>query len=264
MDQQDQDIGSQINQQVEGKNIKDVEDIYLQNILSARFTSECREKIQSFPNLICFSLTNMNFNKIQDLPILKRLLRLEICYCTFDISSLNQIYIQFPRLVSLRLVGCNISSYSQIECLTSLPDLAQLDLFNNPIYKFNYEYQSFHQKMFELFPKLMYLDNLKKDFSRACTIPINQIDPKQLIQEVEIPKFADKLNRSNITSQNNSFNSNKLTRKNNTINPNKRRAENSDEDDDDLDEDYQEDSDGPQNQRHSYQTRKQQKISSYK
>ena len=111
-------------------------------------------KLEKIESLLCLSLNNCQLTTLENFPQLTELIRLEIMDNKFPGSSLTHLS-GLVGLQSLSLANNDISEYEQLQVLSDMKNLVQMDLSECAIS----EKTDYRKRIFEMFTNLHILDN---------------------------------------------------------------------------------------------------------
>jgi len=138
---------------------EEIQELSLDGLKITKITAEIKAKIEKIPELIALSLNDCQLESLDNLPTQASLVRLEINQNKFPISELAKVTERYPKLQILFLSDNNINEYSEIQTLSKLKELMQLDLNNTNVSK----KADYRAKIFALIPSLEILDDLDRD-----------------------------------------------------------------------------------------------------
>jgi hypothetical protein len=135
-----------------------VEELALDSIHFQKFTPELTAAIEKFPDLLFLSLNDCLLTTLTGFPKLPKLIRLELTDNKVSAAQLANVG-HLTELQSLSLGGNPISNFDELNGLTKLNKLIQMDLFGCPVS----EDAKYREKIFSMFPSLQILDNKDKE-----------------------------------------------------------------------------------------------------
>jgi acidic leucine-rich nuclear phosphoprotein 32 family protein A/C/D len=138
---------------------EEIQELALDELKIPKITREIRDKLEKIEDLIALSLNECELEALDNLPNNGGLVRLELSKNKFKSSELSKISQTFPKLQILMLSDNNIGDFKEIQSLSNLKDLIQLDLSGTPLSKKD----NYRKKVFEMIPSLEVLDDLDKD-----------------------------------------------------------------------------------------------------
>lgn len=142
-----------INNQVEEQ--EEVQEIVLDQAHFQKFNDDIKNTIEKHNDTLLFlSLNDCGLTSLANFPRVDKLIRLELTDNKFSGDQLQNIAF-LTELQSLSLGGNPINNFSDLNCLSGLKKLVQLDLFGCPISK----EPDYRQKIFSTFTQLKILDN---------------------------------------------------------------------------------------------------------
>lgn len=165
----------QIQEQVDKMKIEEVDELILDYTKIPTISKEIREELgkfhcrpyaytvclEKYGNLLILSLNDCELTDLDNLPILPKLLRLELSNNLFPAKYLRLIVQLYPNLASIALTGfTSIASIDDLMPLKELKNLMQLDVEGT---EFAIKNDDYRLQLFELFPTLKYVDNLPKN-----------------------------------------------------------------------------------------------------
>jgi len=141
------------------KNQEEVNDIILDTINFEVFTEEIAAALEKHKDTLLFlSLNDCALSSLRNLPLLPKIVRLEITDNFLKPQDLITIA-KMKEIQSLSLGGNYINNYEDLEPLKGLPKLVQLDLVGSSICF----QQDYHKKIFSMLEHLEILDNRDVD-----------------------------------------------------------------------------------------------------
>lgn len=142
----------------DGKQESEVEEILCDGEMIKELTSEAQKILEKFQNINLLSFNFCQLKNLNHLPNIPKLSELQLSDNHIQGSELSKIKI-YPQLKKLQLCNNKISKIEEIEVLKDLKELVELDLTENEVTKA----EGYRAKVFEMFPKLISLDLVKKD-----------------------------------------------------------------------------------------------------
>ncbi len=106
----------------EQSKLGEIEDLILDDHKIGRFSKELKDQIENLPMLLYFSLNNCGMDSLENFPLCKGLLRLELIENSFPAKDLRFIQ-SCQQIQSLSLSHCKIKSIEALEFLKQLPEL---------------------------------------------------------------------------------------------------------------------------------------------
>jgi len=137
----------------------EIQELSLDELKIPKITNEIKAKLEKIEDLISLSLNKCELESLDNLPTSASLIRLEITDNKFKASEVSKIVDKYPKLQILMLSDNNITDFPEIQRLSGLKELLQLDLNNTPLSKKD----NYRKKLFELIPTLEILDDLDKE-----------------------------------------------------------------------------------------------------
>jgi len=137
----------------------EVQEISLDQIHFQKFTPEIAQALEKHKDSLLFlSLNDCLLSTLENFPTLPNLIRLELTDNKINGKEFEKLA-QFKEVQSLSLGGNPVSEYKDLEPLSGLTNLVQLDLFGCPVS----EKADYREKVFGIFKQLEILDNQDQD-----------------------------------------------------------------------------------------------------
>ena len=132
--------------------------IQLQNQSMPKFSKRVVTKLQKIPGLNSLMISSCKLNCLKLFPDLPNLICLDLSENLFAGKELKELA-KLESLESLNLSGNQIKSYEELQPLTQLRCLVDLDLSHTPLSKEAY----YRAKVFEMFKGLVILDRMDNE-----------------------------------------------------------------------------------------------------
>ena len=140
------------------ENIRNTKVLTLDNHIIGEISKEIKDYIQVFKNVEKLNLISCKLYSLNNLPELPNLIKIEL-----DDNNLTEKEIiklkEYPKLSEIYVINNNIASFEELKQLSNMRELHLLDFSDNPISQI----KDYREKMFAIFPRLLYLDGLGKN-----------------------------------------------------------------------------------------------------
>eukprot|EP01017_Pseudomicrothorax_dubius_P003446 TRINITY_DN10499_c0_g2_i3.p1 TRINITY_DN10499_c0_g2~~TRINITY_DN10499_c0_g2_i3.p1 ORF type:complete len:186 (-),score=50.52 TRINITY_DN10499_c0_g2_i3:331-888(-) len=143
--------------QVGTESVEDVQELVFDNIEITSLDPKLKAEIERYKNVYFMSFNNCSLHNLDNLPVLPKLLRLELDDNKFKPEQLSKLCV-YLDLQKLSINGNSLSQYSDLAGLQSLSNMVHLNMGRNQLAMT----KDHRETMFEMHPKLQILDNLNK------------------------------------------------------------------------------------------------------
>jgi len=138
---------------------EEIQELALDGLTIPKITPDIKGRLDKVAELIGLSFNNCGLESLDNLPNGAGLIRLELKENKFKATELPKVADKYPKLQILFLSDNNITDYKELQPLTKLKEIVQLELNNTALSK-KPDYRS---KIFEMFSALEILDDLDKN-----------------------------------------------------------------------------------------------------
>ncbi len=134
---------------------QETEEIDLSELQLHKISEELKHALEKIEDLISLSMNECQLSTLENFPVAKNLIRLELQNNKFTGKDLKHLK-NLTNIQSLSLGNNKIENYEDLEQFKTFEQLIQLDLSETPL-SLKPDYR---QKVFEAIPSLEILDNL--------------------------------------------------------------------------------------------------------
>lgn len=143
---------------LQGTDPKHVYVVELESIPFKEITLEIKNLLESFTSLQYLAFNNCDLENLNNFPIIRGLIRLDLIANKLDGSHLNDI-LNSRYLQTLFLSANKISTVEELKPLTGLNNLLQLDIIANDVTHL----ADYHKKVFQILPSLKIVDSVNSE-----------------------------------------------------------------------------------------------------
>ena len=142
---------------------KAIEELILDELFVAEngtLTKEHKTTLEKYVNLQSLSCSKIELKSLKNMPYLPNLIILELDNNELTGNDFNEIIDLYPNLCKLSIGNNKISTYDCLKPLVKMTKLEHINIKGNPLSK-KRDYS--RDKVFEILPSLIAVDNLNKE-----------------------------------------------------------------------------------------------------
>ena len=163
-----------------------LKEISLDGFYIGEISSELSNYLEKFIHLESLSMSNCKLKSLSILPNLPNLTKIELNDNFLDEKSFIKLK-KYPLLTEIFFANNKVKDLEQIKELSTLRDLHLIDLSENPIC----ENKDYRKNIFEIFPKLVFLDRLGKNNETYEEFEDNEEEEEEEEENEDDKKFLD-------------------------------------------------------------------------
>ena len=150
------------NYAITNENIKNIKELTLNGQFIGEISPEIKKYLEKFINVEKLNLAYCKLHSLENLPNLPNVSKIELSDNYLDENEFIKLQ-KYPLLSEIYFENNKVNNYDILKNMSSMRDLHLIDLSDNPICK-DKEYR---KNIFEIFPKLIFLDGLGKNNNEA-------------------------------------------------------------------------------------------------
>ena len=167
--------------------IEDIKELTLDGHYIGSITSEMKRYLEKFINTEKLNMSFCKLQSLENLPNFPNLTKIELNDNLLDENEFIKLQ-KYPLLSEIFFVNNNVKNYEIMKEMSNMRDINIIDLSENPVC----DMKDYRKKLFEFFPKLVFLDRLGKNNESYEEFEDNVEDEEEEQEENEDDKkFLD-------------------------------------------------------------------------
>jgi len=160
------------------KKIEDIKEITLDGHYIGSISSEIKRYLEKFIGAEKLNMSFCKLHSLENLPNLPSLTKIELNDNLLDETEFIKLQ-KYPLLSEICFVNNKVKSYEPMKEMNKMRDINLIDLTENPVCKI----KDYRKNLFEIFPKLIFLDRLGKNNESYEEFEDNEDDDEEEEQE---------------------------------------------------------------------------------
>ena len=175
------------NYEATNEKIEDIKELTLDGHYIGSITSEMKRYLEKFINTEKLNMSFCKLQSLENLPNFPNLTKIELNDNLLDENEFIKLQ-KYPLLSEIFFVNNNVKNYEIMKEMSNMRDINIIDLSENPVC----DMKDYRKKLFEFFPKLVFLDRLGKNNESYEEFEDNVEDEEEEQEENEDDKkFLD-------------------------------------------------------------------------